>query len=99
MLYAILGYDAPDSLERRLVARPRHLERMEVLQREGRVVLAGPFPAVDAKDPGAAGFTGSLMVLEFPSLDAASEWAANDAYVTEGVFERWEVRPFRQVLP
>ena len=99
MRYAFLGYDRTNSLERRLAVRPAHLVRVEALQGEGRLVLAGPFPAIDAENPGANGFTGSLIVAEFPDLEAACQWAAADPYVTEGVFERWEVRPFKQVLP
>ena len=99
MLYAFLGYDRTHSLERRLAVRPTHLVRVEALQREGRLVLAGPFPAIDAENPGASGFTGSLIVAEFPDLESACRWAAADPYVTAGVFERWEVRPFKQVLP
>jgi uncharacterized protein YciI len=99
MLYAFLGYDRPHSLERRLAVRPAHLVRVEALQAEGRIVLAGPFPAIDAENPGASGFTGSLIVAEFPDLESATTWVAADPYVTEGVFERWEVRPFKQVLP
>ncbi|HET9699910.1 MAG TPA: YciI family protein [Burkholderiales bacterium] len=99
MLYAIVGEDAPDSLSRRLAARPAHLERIKALQEDGRLVLAGPFPAIDSPDPGPAGFSGSLIVAEFESLDAARAWAAADPYATEGVFARVTVKPFRKVLP
>jgi uncharacterized protein YciI len=99
MLYAIIGHDVPDSLPRRQQARPAHLVRAEALQREGRLILAGPFPALDTQDPGPAGFTGSLIVAEFDSLSAAEAWIAADPYVTEGVFARVEVRPFKRVLP
>lgn len=99
MLYAIIGHDGPDSLPRRQLARPAHLARAEALQREGRLILAGPFPALDTPDPGPAGFTGSLIVAEFDSLAAAEAWIAEDPYVTEGVFTRVDVRPFRRVLP
>ena len=99
MLYAIMGEDAPGSLERRRAARPAHLERIAGLQKEGRLVLAGPHPAIDAADPGPAGFTGSLIVAEFASLEAARAWAESDPYATEGVFACVTVRPFRQVLP
>tara|TARA_Y100001934_G_scaffold201023_1_gene237030 strand:- start:1694 stop:1993 length:300 start_codon:yes stop_codon:yes gene_type:complete len=99
MLYAILGTDVPDSLEARLAARPPHLERLSVLQAEGRVALAGPLPAIDNEDPGAAGFTGSLIVAEFESLAAAEAWINADPYVTQGVFETVVVKPFKQVMP
>ncbi len=99
MLYAIIGHDAPDSLALRVAARPRHLVRAEALLAAGRLILAGPFPAIDSLDPGPAGFTGSLIVAEFPSLLEAEAWAAADPYVTDGVFARVEVRPFKQVFP
>ena len=99
MLYAIIGEDIPDSLEARLRARPAHLKRLEALRDEGRLLLAGPMPAIDATDPGPAGFTGTLMVAEFESLAAAEQWLADDAYVKEGVFARTTVKPFRKVLP
>lgn len=99
MLYAILGEDAPDSLARRRAARPAHLERIEALRTAGKLVIAGPHPAIDAPDPGPAGFTGSLIIAEFPSLDDAQRWADGDPYVSEGVFARVIVKPFRQVLP
>ena len=99
MLYAVMGEDAPDSLEIRRRVRPEHLRRVEVLRDEGRLVLAGPHPAVDSPDPGPAGFTGSLIVAEFASLEEARAWADADPYVTAGVFQRVTVKPFRQVLP
>ncbi len=99
MLYAIIGQDAPDSLERRLAARARHLVRATALQAAGRLILAGPFPALDTVDPGPAGFTGSLIVAEFASLADAQAWADADPYVTDGVFASVEVRPFKQVFP
>lgn len=99
MLYAIFGKDAPGSLETRMRARPRHLERIQSLLDAGRVVLAGPFPVKDAPQPGPEGFSGSLIVAEFESLEAARAWVAGDPYVTEGVFESFEVRPFIKVLP
>lgn len=99
MLYAIIGRDAPGSLERRLAARPAHLERIEALQTEGRLLLAGPLPAIDSPDPGPAGFSGSLIVAEFPSLEAARAWAEADPYQVQGVFAALEVFPFRKVLP
>jgi len=99
MLYAIIGDDAPGSLEKRLAARPAHLERLKALQDAGRLILAGPCPAIDSPDPGPAGFAGSLIVAEFDSLADAQAWAAADPYVSEGVFARTTVRPFRKVLP
>jgi uncharacterized protein YciI len=99
MLYAIFGNDVPDSLQKRLAARPAHLERLQALQNEGRLLLAGPFPAVDALDPGMAGFTGSLIVAEFPSLEAAQTWAAADPYIAAGVYAQVAVRPFKKVFP
>ena len=99
MLYAIIGQDTPDSLEKRMAARPAHLARLQALQDEGRLLLAGPFPAVDAVDPGAAGFTGSLIVAEFASLRAAQEWAGADPYAATGVFRQITVQPFRKVFP
>jgi hypothetical protein len=99
MLYAIIGEDGPDSLTARKKVRPEHLRRVAQLRDAGRLVLAGPHPAIDAADPGPAGFTGSLIVAEFPSLDEARRWADADPYVTSGVFQRVIVRPFRQVMP
>ena len=99
MLYAILGRDAPDALAQRLAARSAHLERLNALVDAGRLVLAGPLPAIDSPDPGPAGFQGSLMVVEFPSLEHAQQWAEADPYVAAGVFATVEVYPFRQVLP
>ncbi len=99
MLYAIFGNDVLDSLEKRKAARPAHLARLQTLQDEGRLILAGPFPAVDAVDPGLAGFTGSLIVAEFASLEAAEAWAAADPYVAAGVYAQVAVRPFRRVFP
>ena len=99
MLYAIIGRDAQDSLDNRVAARPAHLARLQALQDEGRLLLAGPFPAVDALDPGAAGYTGSLIVAEFASLQSAQEWSSTDPYVTSGVFSQVTVQPFRKVFP
>lgn len=99
MLYAIIGEDTPDSFDRRAAARPAHLKRAEALAAEGRLVLAGPFPAVDSPDPGPAGVTGSLIVAEFDSLEDASAWINADPYVNEGVFARVTVKPFRKVFP
>jgi uncharacterized protein YciI len=99
MLYAIISQDKPGSLERRLQARPAHLARLEVLKNDARLILAGPYPAVDSPDPGAAGFTGSLVVAEFDSLEAARIWADADPYVAADVYESIIVKPFKKVLP
>ncbi len=99
MLYAIIGSDTPGSLDKRLNARPAHLGRLQALQADGRLVLAGPFPAIDSSDPGPAGFTGSLIVAEFDSLDAAQAWADADPYVAAGVYASVSVKPFKKVFP
>lgn len=99
MLYAIICEDVPDSLPLRVAARPAHLARLQEMTAANRIVLAGPFPAVDSNDPGAAGFTGSLIVAEFDTLEEAQAWAQEDAYVTGGVFRNVVVKPFKQVLP
>ena len=99
MLYAIIGTDREDSLEARLQARPEHLERIQTLQAEGRLILAGPHPAIDTEDPGPAGFTGSLIVAEFENLEEAKEWADQDPYTLTGVFASVMVKPFKKVLP
>ncbi|HQY47993.1 MAG TPA: YciI family protein [Usitatibacteraceae bacterium] len=99
MLYAILAEDLPGSLEKRLAARPAHLARLKALQDEGRLVLAGPHPLIDAEDPGPAGFSGSLVVAEFGSRELALAWASEDPYVAAGVYGRVTVKPFRKVLP
>ncbi|MEI7996476.1 MAG: YciI family protein [Methylococcaceae bacterium] len=99
MLYTIIGQDTANSLEKRKVARPAHLERLQTLQDEGRLILAGPFPAVDANDPGAAGFTGSLIVAEFSTLSDANAWADADPYVSAGVYQHVSVQPFKKVFP
>ncbi|UZJ59308.1 YciI family protein [Pseudomonas sp. KU26590] len=99
MLYAIVATDVANSLEKRLAARPAHLERLNAMKAEGRIVLAGPMPAVDSIDPGAAGFTGSLIVAEFESLKDAQAWAEADPYVAAGVYAGVIVKPFKQVLP
>ncbi len=99
MLYAIIAEDRPGSLEARLEARPDHVARLQALAEAGRLVLAGPHPAIDAPDPGPAGFSGSLIVAEFESLDAARAWAQADPYVAAGVYERVTVKPFLPVLP
>lgn len=99
MWYAIISQDVPDSLEKRLSVRPAHLERLQTLTNEGRLLIAGPHPAIDSEDPGAAGFTGSLVVAEFASLEAAQSWADADPYVAAGVYQQVTVKPFRKVLP
>jgi uncharacterized protein YciI len=99
MLYAILCEDMPGALSKRLESRPAHLERLKALQEAGRLVLAGPHPAIETPDPGPAGFTGSLIVAEFASRDAAIAWAAEDPYAVAGVYARVTVKPFRKVLP
>ncbi|RUR39360.1 YciI family protein [Vreelandella populi] len=99
MLYAIISEDVANSLERRMSARPAHLARVETLRDEGRLVLAGPHPAVDTENPGDAGFTGSLIVAEFDSLEAAKSWADADPYIIAGVYAKVIVKPFKKVLP
>ena len=99
MLYAIIAEDHADSLAARLHARPAHVERLKALQAEGRLVLAGPHPAIDSPDPGTAGFTGSLIVAEFPDLAAAERWAGADPYVAAGVYAKVRVKPFKQAFP
>ncbi|AGN80050.1 MULTISPECIES: YciI family protein [Pseudomonas] len=99
MLYAIIASDVANSLEKRLAARPAHIERLQQLKAEGRVVLAGPHPAIDSNDPGEAGFSGSLIVAEFESLAAAQAWADADPYIAAGVYDNVVVKPFKQVLP
>ncbi len=99
MLYAIIATDHPQSLPLRLSVRPAHLDRLRALQDEGRLLLAGPHPAIDCEDPGEAGFSGSLIVAEFPDLASAQAWANADPYVQAGVFAQVTVKPFRKVLP
>jgi uncharacterized protein len=99
MLYAIISEDTPGSLERRLQARPAHLARLEALKNEARLILAGPHPAVDSADPADSGFTGSLVVAEFPSLEAARAWADADPYAAAGVYASVVVKPLNKVLP
>lgn len=99
LYYAIVGEDVQDSLPLRQVARPAHLARLQALRDEGRLLLAGPFPAIDSPDPGPAGFSGSLIVAAFDSLEAAQAWAKADPYVTAGVYARVSVKPFKKVLP
>ncbi len=99
MLYVITGRDAPHALEIRRSVRAAHLARARRLVEEGRLVIAGPCPAIDSVDPGPAGFAGSVIIAEFATLEDARAWIAADPYVTEGVFESWDVRPFVKVLP
>jgi uncharacterized protein len=99
MLYAILAEDLPGSLEKRLAARPAHVERLKALLAEGRLVIAGPHPLIDAEDPGPAGFSGSLIVAEFASRELAIAWASADPYVAAGVYGKVTVKPFKKALP
>ncbi|MBS7457534.1 YciI family protein [Coralloluteibacterium stylophorae] len=99
MWYLILGYDKEGALDARKAARPEHLARLEALRAAGRLLVAGPCPAIDAEDPGPAGFSGSCVIAEFDSLAAARAWADADPYVAAGVYARTDVRPFRRVLP
>ena len=98
MLYLIYAQDVPGSLEKRLAVRPAHLARLQALRDEGRLVVAGPNPAIDSNDPGQAGFTGSTVIAEFSSLEAAKSWAAQDPYVDAGVYDEVTVKPFKQVF-
>ncbi|MEA3244493.1 MAG: YciI family protein [Pseudomonadota bacterium] len=99
MLYAFISQDTADTLEKRMAARPEHVKRLEQLRDEGRLILAGPHPAIDSDDPGPAGFTGSLVVAEFDSLEDARRWANADPYLAAGVYEQTSVKPFKKVLP
>ncbi|WP_027949043.1 YciI family protein [Haliea salexigens] len=99
MLYAIMCEDVDNSLSLRQAARPAHLERIQQLVDDGRLLAAGPHPALDTEDPGSAGFTGSLIIAEFDSLEAARDWADSDPYVAAGVFRRVVVKPYKRVLP
>ena len=99
MLYAVISQDAAGTLDKRLAVRPQHLKRLEQLRDEGRLLLTGPHPAIDSDDPGPAGFTGSLVVAEFDSLEDARQWADTDPYLTAGVYEQLSVKPFKKVLP
>ena len=99
MLYAIISEDSKDSLQQRLTTRPAHIKRLQDLQSEGRLVLAGPHPAVDSDNPGDAGFTGSLVVAEFDNLQAAQHWADSDPYNEAGVYAKVTVKPFKKVFP
>lgn len=99
MYYVINGIDTPNSLEKRLAARPAHLERLHKLEDSGRLLLAGPCPSIDNEDPGPAGFSGSIIVAEFDSLEEATSWADADPYVEAGVYKEVSVKPFKKVLP
>ena len=99
MLYTIVGQDIPNSLELRKASRPAHVARLQKLQQEGRLLLAGPFPAVDSNDPGSAGFTGSLIVAEFNTLCDAQIWANDDPYVKAGIYQNVSVKPFKKTFP
>jgi uncharacterized protein YciI len=99
MWYAIIGQDVPNSLDKRVAARPAHVARLQALQSQGRLLLAGPFPAVDAMEPGAAGYSGSLIVAEFATLAAAQDWANADPYVAAGIYAEVRVQPFRKTFP
>ena len=99
MWYVIIGEDTEDSLSKRLANRPAHVQRLEELKAQGRLLLAGPFPAIDAADPGPAGFSGSLIVAEFDTLVIAQRWANADPYLTSGVYARVTVKPFKKTLP
>jgi uncharacterized protein YciI len=99
MLYAIIGEDRSGTLAQRMAARPAHVERLQALQAEARLILAGPCPAIDSPEPGPAGFSGSIIIAEFASLDAAKVWANADPYVASGVYEKVTVKPFKKVLP
>ncbi len=99
MLYAIMSKDIENSLPLRKKARPNHLARLEQLQNEGRLIIAGPHPAIDSNDPGKAGFTGSLIIAEFTSLTDATDWANADPYLSAGVYQHVDVRPFKKIFP
>ena len=99
MWYAIMSEDTENSLAKRLTARPAHLARLEALKTKGRLLLAGPHPAIDSENPGDAGFTGSLVIAEFDSLQDARQWAAEDPYFTAGVYADVTIKPFKKVLP
>jgi uncharacterized protein YciI len=99
MLYTIISQDVEESLEKRISVRPAHIERLEILKNQGRLILAGPHPAIDTNEPGKAGFTGSLVVAEFDSLEAAKIWADADPYIESGAYASVIVKPFKKVLP
>jgi hypothetical protein len=99
MWYSIVGEDTENSLEKRMAARPAHVERLQALQNQGRLLLAGPNPAIDSDDPGTAGFSGSIIIASFDSLADAQAWANNDPYIKAGVYQQVVVKPFKKVLP
>ncbi len=99
MLYSIVGIDVENSLQARLAVRPEHVERLKALVNQGRLIVAGPNPAIDSSDPGDAGFTGSIIIAEFDSLQDAQDWADADPYILTGVYDSVEVKPFNQALP
>ncbi len=99
MLYAIISQDVENSLEKRMLVRPAHIERLNILKDEGRLIIAGPHPAIDNNEPGEAGFTGSLVIAEFDSLEDAQAWADKDPYLESGAYESVVVKPFKKVLP
>lgn len=99
MFYAIISQDVENSLDKRLSVRPAHVERLQALKEQGRLIIAGPHPAIDNEDPGPAGFTGSLIIAEFESLEAAQNWANDDPYIKAGVYDTVIVKPFKKVLP
>jgi len=99
MLYAIISQDVENSLEKRMSVRPAHIKRLEDLKEQGRLIIAGPHPAIDNNEPGPAGFTGSLVIAEFDSLDDATAWANDDPYLESGAYESVIVKPFKKVLP
>jgi uncharacterized protein YciI len=99
MWYVIIGEDTPNSLEKRMAARPRHIERLNALLEQNRLLVAGPTPAIDSEDPGTAGFTGSIIVAEFATLQEAQDWANEDPYIEDGVYKSVSVKPFKKVLP
>lgn len=99
MLYAFIAEDKPGTLDKRLAARPDHLARLQALLADGRLIVAGPCPAIDSPDPGPAGFSGSLIIAEFPSLAEAQAWADADPYVAAGVYQKVTVKPFKKALP
>ena len=99
MLYSIVGIDKPNSLEARLSVRPQHVARLNELRDQGRLIIAGPTPAIDSDDPGEAGFSGSIIIAEFESLAAAQAWADADPYIESGAYQSVTVKPFKKVLP
>ena len=99
MLYSIVGIDRENSLQARMAARPAHIERLNALKQQGRLIIAGPNPAIDSEDPGDAGFSGSIIIAEFDSLEAAEAWAEQDPYLESGAYESVSVKPFKKVLP